>query len=398
MRILFLSRWFPYPADNGSKLRIWNLLRGLSEQHEVSLLSFADVEKNAPDVSVVREICQDVQVVQWRSFNPRSRRAVVGLFSLTPRSYFDTFSEEMSASIKQTLASEKFDLVIASQWAMASYSQFFGDTAALFEEVELGVLQAQNDQVRTTRQRLRQSLTWLKHRSYLSRLLQDFQACTVVSEQEQRLLAKSARRYGQATIIPNCIDLASYDGVEEARQPNSLIFAGSFRYAANYEAMVWFLECIYPLIWSEIPDIQLTITGDHADRKLPSATGVRQTGFVPDVRPYIASAWASVVPLRVGGGTRLKILEAMALKTPVVTTSKGAEGLDVAHERTVLIADKPAEFAEAVVRLLRDAGLRDRLAANGYKLVRDYYDWAGAMPRFLQLVEETASTNGDGDQ
>jgi glycosyltransferase involved in cell wall biosynthesis len=312
----------------------------------------------------------------------------MGLFSSTPRSYIDTFSQEMGECIKQTLASEKYDLVIASQLGMASYSQFFGDTIALLEELELGVLQEQDTRVHFT-WRLRQDLTWFKHRRYLSRLLQNFQACTVVSEQEQRLLARTVPRNGQATVIPNCIDLANYNGVENTLRPNSLIFTGSFRYLVNYYAMVWFLQDIYPLIRSEIPDVQLIITGDHADLKLPSTTGVTQTGLVPDVRPLIASSVAGVVPLLSGGGTRLKILEAMALGTPVVTTTKGAEGLNAKHGESVLIADEPKEFAAAVVRLLKEPGLREHLADNAYQLVSEQYDWAGVMPHFLQLIEDT---------
>jgi len=109
------------------------------------------------------------------------------------------------------------------------------------------------------------------------------------------------------------------------------------------------------------------------------------------VRPLIASAWASIAPLQQGGGTRLKILEALALQTPVVATSKGAEGLDARHDEHLLIADAPDEFANQVVRLLQDPALRQRLAANGARLVSEQYDWANVMPRFLNLVEQIIS-------
>jgi glycosyltransferase involved in cell wall biosynthesis len=136
--------------------------------------------------------------------------------------------------------------------------------------------------------------------------------------------------------------------------------------------------------------VQFTITGDHANLPLPPADRVTLTGFVDDVRPLIAAAGVSVVPLRVGGGTRLKILEAMALRTPVVTTSKGAEGLDVQPGEHLLIADTPEAFAAASLRLLQEPGLRQRLADNAYRLVAEKYDWAVTMPRFLELVERVA--------
>jgi len=134
--------------------------------------------------------------------------------------------------------------------------------------------------------------------------------------------------------------------------------------------------------------VRLFITGDHAGKSLPPAGNVTLTGYVDDVRPLVARAWASIVPLRIGGGTRLKILEAMALGTPVVATSKGAEGLEVRHGKHLLIADGPAAFADEVMRLLRDAELRAALAANGRRLVAERYDWATVMPGFLELVEQ----------
>lgn len=387
MKILFLSRWFPYPTDNGSKLRIWNLLCGLSEIHEITLLSFAEAEPAAADMQALSEICQSVQIVPWHQYNPQSQRARLGLLRLEPRSQIDTFSKEMGMLIKQTLANDKFDLLIASQWQMAGYSQFFGDTPALFEEVELGVFYGQYAGARAVRSQLRYGLTWAKHRLYLARLLKDFQACTVVSEQEQQLLAEAVPDFENVAVIANCIDLASYSGFDTEPQANSLIFTGSFRYTPNYDAMTWFLQDTYKRIQAEVPNVQLTITGDQAGLTLPSMSGVMQTGFVPDVRPYVASTWASVVPLRSGGGTRLKILEAMALGTPVITTTKGAEGLGAKHGKSVLIADEPEEFAAAVVRLFKEPGLRRYLAENAYQLVRDRFDWAGVMPQFLQLIE-----------
>ncbi len=391
MQILFLSKWFPYPTNNGSKLRIYNLLRGLAAQHEVTLISFDDQSSADPQVPELRAVCKEIYIVPWKEFNSQSRRARLGFFSMTPRSYIDTFSLLMQTCIERTLSSGDYDLVIASEWEMASYGPCIRGTTALFEDIELGVLYGQYAAANSVSQRLRQGLTWLKHQRYLSRLLTDFNACTVPSHNELELFKNTVPDYKNVAVISNCINLADYSSVRTELQPLSLIFTGSFRYGVNYDAMVWFLQNIYPLIKSEVPDVHLTITGDPAGRTLPSSSGVTQSGFVPDVRPFIASAWASVVPLLSGGGTRLKILEAMALRTPVITTSKGAEGIDVKHGESVLIADEPAEFAAAVVQLLKESELREQLADNAYQLVREQYDWAGVMPRFMQLIDDVVS-------
>jgi glycosyltransferase involved in cell wall biosynthesis len=392
MKILFLSRWFPYPPNNGSKLRIYNLLRGLVQHHEVTLLSFADQPDVDPNISELQLFCQEVQVVPWKLFNPHSRRARLGFLSLKPRSVIDTFSPEMKDRINQILSEKNYDLVIASQIDTAVYSQYFRDLPALFEEIEVGVLYEQFSQAASFKHRLRSGLTWLKHRRHLASLLKNFQVCTVVSERERQYLSQAVNGNTAIEVIPNCVNLTSYSDVQETPQPNTLIFTGAFSYSPNYEAMVWFLHKVYPLIQTQVPDVHLTITGNHQNRTLPPASNVTLTGFVDDVRPLIARSWASVVPLHTGGGTRLKILEAMALGTPVVATSKGAEGLDVQTGKHLLIADTPDAFAQEVIRLLKEPELRRQLADNAYQLVREKYNWEVVIPRFLYLVEQTANT------
>jgi len=152
---------------------------------------------------------------------------------------------------------------------------------------------------------------------------------------------------------------------------------------------LWFLEKVYPLILEHVSDTQLVITGDHANLPLPMAKNIHLTGYVQDIKSLIASSDASIVPIWSGGGTRLKILEAMALGTPVVSTSKGAEGLFAANGRSILVADEPERFASGVTRILLDKQFGRQLASNGLQLVKKQYDWAQMMPRFLQMIEKT---------
>ncbi len=395
MNILFLSRWFPWPTNNGSKLRIYNLLRGLAHQHDVTLISFADVGESESDVPELQTICRDVQTVDWRPFQPNSGRAYLGLLQSAPRSIVDTFSAEMRDRIVEMLASRPFDLVIASQVTMAHYGQYFGDVPALYEEVELGVFYEQYSCASNLRSRMRHGLTWSKHRRYLARQLRRFAACTVASSEEKQLLSRAVPDCPPIEVVPNCIELAEY-AVVPPTLPDTLVFTGPFGYHANYNAMVWFLRDIYPLVQQEIADIVLTITGDHGGLPLPAAANVTLTGFVDDIRPLVARARVSLAPLLDGGGTRLKILEAMALRTPVVATSKGAEGLEVRDGEHLLIADNATDFASAVVRLCRDDALAGRLAENAYELVRDKYDWSAALPRILALMERVTVGQGAG--
>jgi polysaccharide biosynthesis protein PslH len=392
MKILFLSRWFPYPVNNGSKLRIHNLLRGLAKHHDVTLLSFADQPSVSPEASVLQSICTDVHVVPWREFDPSSRNARLGFLGSKPRSLSDTHSVEMEKKIRSLISRNGYDLVIASQLPMASYHESFGGLPAIFEEIELGLFHGGAVYAGGFFRRLRLSLTWFKLRKYLSRLLDSFRCCTVVSEQELRLFTDHFPEHsGKASAIPNSINLDDYQSLQAEPTPNQLIFSGPFRYFANYEAMQWFVTEVFPKVLEQVPDARLLITGDHDGLPLPPASNVTLTGYVPDIKPLIASSWVSIAPLLSGGGTRLKILESMAIGTPVIATSKGAEGLDAIPGEHLLIADTPDAFADQVIKLLGARDIHDRLSVNGNRLVKEKYNWGTQMPSFLKLVEDAVN-------
>ena len=386
MKILFLSRWFPYPMNNGSKLRIYNLLRGLNQHHDVTLLSFADQSEVNPDASQIKEICARVKVIPWREFNPDTTRARLGIFSLKPRSIVDTFSQDMAQAISDYLGEGSFDLVIASQLQMAAYYPYFKNIPAIFEELEIGLF---HDQAFSSdgKMRFRHALTWFKLRIYLSQLLDAFQVCTVTSQQEKTLIERNfPKQDRRIEVVPNCINMSEYEGVK-VKKKNTLIFTGPFKYHANYEAMLWFIQEIFPLILKKKPDIQLLITGDHANRSLPQSNNITFTGYVEDIKSLISSSAISIAPLLSGGGTRLKILEAMALSTPVVSTSKGAEGLDVLQGENILLGDTPTDFSKHVISLLNDNALYQKLANKGRETVQKHYDWESMLPQYDVLVE-----------
>jgi glycosyltransferase involved in cell wall biosynthesis len=190
-------------------------------------------------------------------------------------------------------------------------------------------------------------------------------------------------------VVPNGIDLDFYSGHFGTPESGSLIFPGALTYQANFDAMDFFLRRVFPSVKAKCPEVTLRITGRTDEvpvERLPLSERVTLTGYLDDIRPYVTQSWACVVPLRVGGGTRLKVLEAMALGTPVVSTSKGAEGLEVTHGEDILIADTPAEFADAVLRLLDDGALRAKLATNGRRLVEKYYSWETCARKLEQLL------------
>lgn len=388
MNILFLSRWYPVPPDNGSKIRILNLLRSLTGRYKVSLISFVEPTRSrggSLDLGVYDQVL--IPFEGSRAFNPRS---LLRLLGSTPRFLVDTRSREMEEAIRRRLCNKKFDLIIASQTWMASYYDCFAGTPSLFEEVELGLFRQTHHTLPRPLRRLRRALTWRKHLRYVRHLIPQFNACTVVSDAERRLLAEAAPDYKPVHVIPNGLNIEEYARVSQPREKGLLVFAGSLTFWPNHEGMSWFLRDVYPIIKFAAPSARVLITGNPGLRSLPPAPDVILTGPVADVRPLLASAEVSICPLRSGGGTRLKVLEAMALRTPVVATPKAVEGLEVTSGRNVLLGNSPSEFADAVLRLLHDPSLARQVAENAFELVRQHYDWQMLEPRWLNVVEQFA--------
>jgi glycosyltransferase involved in cell wall biosynthesis len=385
MRILFLSTWFPYPLNNGSKVRVYNLLRQLSRHHEVSLISFADPTAEPQSARTSLDFCHDVEAIPTPTYSREAAGSRMALLGSTPRFFASTFSAAFERCVARRLSSREPDVIIASQINAAIHLPSRQRPPAVFEEVELGVFAQQARDAKRVSRKLRFGLTWLKHRRFVAAQLTKFSACTVVSEPEAELLRSVAPNSPPITVVPNGVDAASGETSHQIA-PHSLVYAGSLSYQANLEAVTWFVREILPPLRRRFPDLRFTVTGDMAGHRLTDVS-THQTGLVEDVRPFVGGAWASVLPLRTGGGTRIKALESMALGTPIVTTSKGVEGLAVRDGEHVLIADDAASFAAATGRLLSDARLRAHLSENGKRLVREHYDWQKIVSRYRDLLE-----------
>ncbi len=399
MRVLFLSGWFPYPPDNGSKIRVFNLIKELSRRHEITLLSFAQEPVTREHLTKMESYCQSVQAVPYLEFEPERLRAVFGFLSSRPRSVVDTYNSDMEALVKEVGGRNSFDVVVASQLRSAPYALLLRQRPRIFEEVELTVIREQFTTQRNVLSRARFGLTWWKLSRFMGGLLHEFDGCTVVSRPERDNVLKVAPGYRPIAIVPNGVDLDFCRGDLGPPEPDTLVFTGVLTYDANFDAMDFFLGEIFPLVRAQRPGVTLRITGRTdgvAVERLPLGEGVVFTGYLDEIRPCVARSWACVAPLRIGGGTRLKILEAMALGTPVVSTSKGAEGLQVTPGENILIADTPTGFAEAILRLLGDGALRAKLAENGRQLVSEKYDWKHSGRKLEQLLQERVDERRKG--
>lgn len=371
MQITFVSAWYPVPTDNGAKMRVMMLLRALAREHTVDFIGVLGDDEAACDLSPLKDICRSVKLFQNRK--PTDKRALFAPLRPVPRSYLSTYDPQVTATLRSRIAAHACDAVICGDLAA-----YYGFTVARYAPVIVDELDPSRylDLVQhaPAMHRPRATLTFLQYRRFVTSLFRHCAGGFVASEKEAQLLRRLSGSQSVA-LVPNAIALEACATSQE-RDSRRLVYSGAIAYEPNRDAVSYFATDILPIIRARIPDAWLAVTGknDQAADGLRAHAGLTFTGWQPDIRTFIATSRACVVPLRRGGGTRLKILEAMAVGTPVVTTTKGAEGLAVTHGDDVLIADSPAAFADATIQLLTDDALHARIAARARATVAARYD------------------------
>jgi polysaccharide biosynthesis protein PslH len=343
------------------------------------------------DTEGLNGICRVESTIPWREFVPHSWKSITGFLSPTPRSVIDTYSRQMAKQLQLALVQEFPDIIIASQLYAAIYVCRKLDIPSIFDEVELGMVSQKWSTSNSPVIKFRKRLNWVKAKAYTRRLIKQYDACTVVSDREKEILTQVVDGNIPVYVVPNGVDLNYHRPSITIPQPNTLIYHGALTFNANFDAIRYFLKDILPIIRVQAPEVKLTITGtiqgvDFSD--LPLDDHIIFSGFLQDIRPAVAGSWACVVPLRLGGGTRLKILEAMALGTPVIATLKAAEGICITPGKNILLADSPEEFSAQTVRLLNDKQLRDELSKNGRELVENNYGWDAIGISFNRLIDD----------
>lgn len=392
MRILLLSAWFPVPPDNGSKIRVHNLVNSLGARHELTLLSFRRPEDG--DSRELEGVCKAVRTTAWRHFDHTRLRSILGFFSSSPRSFVATYSPAMAELVRATTHNNPFDVVIASTVEMARYASGIKAKARILEEHNFNT-KMMADQYREQTDwlpRARYWLSWVKSRRYEDQVYKQFDVCTCVSELDARSVRAWLPHAPLVKVVPNGLDLRDYDWDDIIPARRRAIFSGSLTYSANLDAARYFVSAIWPLVEAKIPDARFIITGSHDGvdvKPFEAAQGVELSGRLPNIHAAFRECRVCVVPIRFGGGTRFKILEAMALGTPVVATPKGAEGLEVVHGENILIADNPSEFAEYTRDVIERPELARRLSLNARRLVEEKYDWNVIAKEFESLMVET---------
>jgi glycosyltransferase involved in cell wall biosynthesis len=380
VRLLVVSEWFPYPPIAGAKIRAYYLIRQLARLGDVDLVAQVNTlstEQVAAGTTHLRQFCGSVESVPAIPYHYSLARALHTLVDPVPAPVRHKRNLRLERAVTAR-PSTHYDAVVATISGFPSSTLLslvrLGAHPLIADSLELGVMRP-NPSAPAAR-RVRNEFTWWRLRRFTRRLLKKVDVVTVTSEVERGLFGELVRTPDQCVVVPSVLDLHEYEGSFGPRDFNSLLYAGSFGYIANYSAMLWFTQQVF----GRIPGrqaLKVIVTGNTAGRDLgplqEACPQIQFPGFVDDIRPYFAQSGICIVPILAGGSTRLKIIEAMAWGTPVVSTSIGAEGLDVTHEHNILLADTPDEFATSVERLAADRALWQRLSAAGRALVAERY-------------------------
>ena len=382
---------------------MYQLVRELSRRHQVTLLTYGRENETpgaeAANIAALRAVGAEVHVVP----PPRplgGKRGAQALSLLSPRSYQTASlrSSAMQDAVMRLLAGSAFDLVQVESSQMAAFD--FGSNVPLVldeHNLEYELLYRLYQGERAPGRRLYNWAEYVKFRREEQACWRQADACLLTSGREREIL-RGLLPDKPAVVVPNGVDIEFYLPSDVPVEPDSLVFTGLMSYRPNIDGVVYFVEEVLPRIHQVRPNVTLTVVGAGAGAEVERLAGPRVvvTGAVPDTREYFARAAAAVVPLRMGSGTRLKVLEGLAMGKPMVSTSVGCEGIHVRSGEHLLIADEAQALADAALRVLTDAGLAASLARQGRALVEREYGWAAITAQLEVFYHQVLSGRAVG--
>jgi len=399
VRILWLKSELLHPVDKGGRIRTYQMLRHLKRDHHITYLSLVNPDEPRAAFYSADEYCHVLKTVVWREaprFSARFYRDLaINLSSPLPFAIEKYRSDEMRREIERETSSGSYDLLVCD-FLVPSVNIPKSRTLAsvLFQHNVESVIWRRQYETQTGL--LRKAFfydQWRKMLAYEQAACRSFDAVVAVSQVDRDYMREEFR-LSEVYDVPTGVDTDYFKPEGSERDPFEVVFTGSMDWMPNEDAIIFFVERILPAVAESVPEVKLTVVGRNPSRRIMAlgkdSGRINVTGRVEDIRPYVDRAAAYIVPIRVGGGTRLKIYEAMSMGKAVISTSVGAEGLPLRGGEDLLIADGAEEFATAVVRTLRDEAFARRLGRQARSLVCKRFGWGGAADAFARVCNQVA--------
>ncbi|HVO27901.1 MAG TPA: glycosyltransferase [Candidatus Margulisiibacteriota bacterium] len=409
LRILFVTPYVPSPV----RVRPYNLIRRLAAQgHDVTVITAYTSEAEYADAGALRHLCSRVETVRvplhrslWNCARGlRTQLPLQALYACSPDLQRQV-AAEIDTQTPRRQQRRPYDLLHVEHLRAVVCGLNVTGMPRVYDSVDCisRLFEKTLQMSATARSRLRALVDLERTRRFEGTLINRFERILTASEVDRESLAALGHRSGEArqgtdleriTVVRNGVDLEHFTSPPSTRDPATLVFVGRMRYHANVAAVLYFVRDVLPLIWRHQPDARLSIVGQDPPREVKAlarryGSRVAVTGTVPDVRPYVARATVAVSPLRYAVGIPNKILEAMAMATPVVTTSAGITSLQARDREHLLVADHADDFARQVLRLLDDPALQRRLGASGRSYVESHHDWGAVVSRLEDIYVDT---------
>lgn len=397
MKILYVCHRFPFPPKRGGKIRPFNMIRHLSQRHEVTVCSLARSEAEAEEGRGIAPHCARFEMAVV-SDPVQTLRMVARLPTPVPSSMGYFYSPELARKVDDLLARERFDLIFVH---CSSVAQYVERVRGIPKILDFGDMDSQKWLEYVAYKRFPLSMGyWLEGTKLVreeKRLAGRFDLCTATTRAEWETLES----YGTGVSsdwFPNGVDADFFKPDGGGYDPDTISFIGRMDYYPNQEAMFRFCSEVWPLLRTRRPQMKLLIVGADpipAVQKLGELPGVTVTGSVPDVRPHILRSAAMVAPLNIARGTQNKILEAMAMGVPVVSSRIAAGGVDASGGEHFLVADTAQEYADALLRIATDAAERERLARAGRERMLSHHAWPRSMERLDGIIARCLNEFGN---
>ena len=395
-RILFVIPNVPYPPQQGSALRNYHLLAGAAQRGAVALLCFGDPSLDYEHLS---SLCEDLQIVAPPLHSNKTR--LRGLIASTlPDMVYRYASSEMAKALDRMIASFKPDIIQFEGLELGTYLLKIAERRPyaprlLFDDhnaeyvLQLRAFETDITELRHAHTAVYSRLQAERLRHFERLVCQAADAVSCVSRLDARALAELA--LVEVVTVPNAVDVSHYEQQAEfphVMQEPAILFAGKMDYRPNVDAALWLVDQVMPYVWQKEPEARVYIVGKNPHARLDrlrSMDRVVVTGFVDDMLPYLKQATVCTVPMRIGGGTRLKVLEALAAGKALVSTILGSEGIELENGKHALLADTEDGFANSILLLLSDDKRREALGQAGQTFVRENYDWTTILPRMERV-------------
>lgn len=380
MRILVLSPALPLPPNTGTQRRIYHTIKELSMNNEITLVSLTEETPGFNQIEELEKICH--KVFAFTCENTKKSAIIKSIFSKYPYLVARFYSNAFRNKVNELLYSERFDIV----WVNAFDMSIFLNQNKLAHCIT--VVDEHNADELVWRRIFQNSsniavklfgiLNMIKVRIFRQKFMSYFDVCLSVSKQDADFAEKWASGKLDVWVVPNGVDTDFFKTLGTSTEENIIMFCGAMDVLMNIDAAMTFAMDVFPLIREEIPDSQFWIVGKNPTREirnLENLKSVKVTGTVEDVRPYYEKSTVFVAPFKFGGGTKLKIFEAMAMKVPIVATEVGAQGIEAIDGIHMILENDMGNFAKKTICLLKDKSERERIANNARVLVEEEYDW-----------------------